>query len=267
MEPRLAILAGSGALPQVLASGDPQAVFVSFAGVDVAVPDGLTHLPASFEKLGALFQGLLDLSVTEVVFAGSMVRPALNPSEFDMKMTALAPRLMAAMGQGDDALLREVAAVFEEEGFAVKAAHEVAPMLLLPADTHIGPPPDKQDVADAQKGLDILTTLAPMDVSQAAVVAGGQVLGIETVQGTDAMLAYVAQTPAHLRRAKGVLVKGPKQGQDMRFDVPTIGVGTVRNAAKAGLAGIYIAAGGVNVLERDAVEQALKDTGLFLHAR
>ncbi len=267
MEPRLAILAGTGALPQILAAGDPQAVFVTFAGVDVDVPATLAHLPAAFDRLGTLFDGLHDRGVTEVVFAGAMSRPALNPANFDAKMMALAPRLMAAMGQGDDALLREVAAVFTEEGFIVKAAHEVAPDLMLPAETRIGPVPDKQDVTDAQKGLDILAVLAPMDVSQAAVVAGGQVLGIETIQGTDAMLGFVAQTPAHLRRAKGVLVKGPKPGQDMRFDVPTIGPDTVRAAATAGLAGIYIPAGGVNVLQRDAVEQVLAETGLFLHAR
>ncbi|HHI71658.1 MAG TPA: DUF1009 domain-containing protein, partial [Rhodobacteraceae bacterium] len=135
MEPRLAILAGTGALPQILAEADPKAVFVSFAGVDVDVPDGLIHLPAAFDRLGTLFDGLHESGITEVVFAGAMSRPALNPANFDARMMALAPRLMAAMGQGDDALLREVAAVFTEEGFVVKAAHEVAPDLMLPTET------------------------------------------------------------------------------------------------------------------------------------
>jgi len=267
METRLAILAGTGDLPQILAKGDPQAVFATFAGVDVVVPSGLIHLPAAFDRLGTLFEALHNHGVTEVVFAGAMSRPALNPANFDPRMIELAPRLMAAMGRGDDALLREVAAVFTEEGFTVKAAQDIAPDLVLPANTRFGPVPGKQDLADAQKGQDILAALAAMDVSQAVVVAGGQVLGIETIQGTDAMLGFASRTPPRLRRAKGVLVKAPKPGQDMRFDVPTIGPETISAAAAAGLAGIFIQAGGVNVLHRDAVERALEETGLFLLAR
>ena len=263
METRLAILAGTGDLPQILAKADPAAVFVTFEGGEVKVPEGQTHLSASFEKMGALFAALHQAGATDLVFAGAMSRPTLNPANFDAKMMALAPGLISAMGQGDDALLRAVATAFENEGFAVKAAHEIAPELNLPKQTLIGPPPDNQQGRDAKRARDILAALGPQDVSQSAVVAGGQVLGIETIQGTDAMLEFVAATPNHLRRAKGVLVKVQKPEQDMRFDVPTIGVGTIRSAAKAGLAGIYISSG-VNVLNKPAVEQALVQTGLFL---
>ncbi|MDO6646773.1 LpxI family protein, partial [Acinetobacter guillouiae] len=83
---------------------------------------------------------------------------------------------------------------------------------------------------------DILLALSPLDVGQGAVVAGGLVLGIETLQGTDALLRFVGDTPAPLRRCQGgVLVKAPKRGQDLRVDMPAIGPDTVRNAAAAGL--------------------------------
>ena len=266
MTSNIAILAGQGDLPQILAANYPDALFVTFAGVKVSVPDGMAHLPASFEAMGALFDGLKQIGVKDLVFAGAMARPSLNPAKFDAKMSTLAPRLMEIMGQGDDALLRAVAGIFETEGFAVKAAHEIMPDLLLTAGRHFGPEPSSLDQIDSSKGMNILATLSPLDISQAVVVAGGQVLGIETIQGTDAMLAYVATTPEHLLRKKGVMVKGPKKGQDMRFDVPTIGKETVYAAAKAGLAGIYILSGWVNVLNLADVEHALKETGLFLRA-
>ncbi len=103
MEPRLAILAGHGQLPREIAAADDTALFVTFdGGVDAEVPEGgQLHMQASFEKLGALFKGgLREHSVNEVVFAGSMTRPKLNPLRFDMKTARLMPRVMKAMGGG-----------------------------------------------------------------------------------------------------------------------------------------------------------------------
>jgi DUF1009 family protein len=98
-------------------------------------------------------------------------------------------------------------------------------------------------------------------------VADGQVLGVETAQGTDAMLHFVMQTPDALRhRAKGVLVKLPKPGQDLRVDMPAIGPDTIRRAAEAGLAGIIIAAGQVLLIDRAATLADVEAAGLFLRA-
>ena len=268
MEPRLAILAGHGQLPREIAAADDTALFVTFDGVDVEVPEGQLHMQASFEKLGALFKGLREHSVNEVVFAGSMSRPKLNPLRFDMKTARLMPRVMKAMGGGDDGLLRVIIEIFEAEGFIVSGAHEVAPGLKVHAHTLYGRQPTKQEKDDAIRAADILIALSPMDVGQSCVVAGGQCLGIETIQGTDALLRYVATTPDHLKRGeKGVLVKAAKQGQDLRVDMPTIGPDTIRGVAEAGLAGLFIAAGGVIVLEQEEVERLVREHDLFLMAR
>ncbi len=267
MAGRLAILAGRGALPGILAGAVSDAVHVTFSGIAVGVPAGTEHLPTSFERLGELFSGLAEKGVTDVVFAGSMSRPALDPSRFDATMHALAPRLMMAMGQGDDSLLRTVADVFEEKGFAVKGAHEILPDLLLARGSLIGPEPGKGDLDDATRAATVLDTLSPLDVGQAAVVAGGMVMGIETIQGTDAMLRFVGNTPAALWRKRGVLVKQPKAGQDLRFDMPVVGPATLRNAAAAGIGGVVVAAQKVLVLDQPAIRQITQDNGIFLLAR
>jgi DUF1009 family protein len=261
---RTAILAGQGALPQALAAGDPRAVFVSFAGVPVDVP-GCDHIAASFERFGALFDDLKNAGVTQVVFAGAMSRPDLNPALFDAKMMQLAPRLMAAMAGGDDGLLREVVSIFEAEGFSVVGAHTLLPALVADAGVLTGTAGDR-DMADGARGREILAVLGPLDTGQGVVVAGGLCLGIETLQGTDAMLDFVARTPRHLRRAKGVMVKCAKPGQDLRVDMPAIGPETVAAARRAGLAGIVIAAGQVLILDRDLVLSMLGDAGMFLLA-
>lgn len=266
MNGALAILAGSGGLPVALAKRQAEAVCVTFAGVPHELR-GVTY-EHHFEKLGTLFADLKSRGVQEVVFAGSMSRPPLDPQAFDPVMQGLAPRLLAAMQGGDDALLRLVIQIFEEQGFAVRGAHEIAPDLTVPEGVFAGPEPSEAALKDAERGADILSALSPVDVGQGCVVAGGLCLGIETIQGTDALLEFVAQTPKPLRRgARGVFVKAPKRGQDLRVDMPAIGPETLRNAARAGVEGIVLQAGAVLVIDREAVRQEAENNGIFILGR
>jgi len=266
MAGRLAILACSGGLPVRIADAQPDAVKVGFQGVPNEL-DGDIHVHR-FEKMGAVFEGLKAQGVDRVVFAGSLARPPLNPTEFDPVMMALAPRLMAAMQGGDDALLSEVIAIFEDQGFAVMGAHELVPDLTVGEGLAVGAEMSEADLRDAARAWDILMALSPLDVGQGCVVAGGQCLGIETVQGTDALLGFVAQTPDALRRGvRGVYVKAAKRGQDLRIDMPVIGPKTIQAVADAGLAGLVVEADKVMILEREKTVQAVENAGLFLASR
>jgi len=263
---RLAILAGQGDLPRKIAAAHPGALFAHFVDRGDDLPDN-EALRVSYERFGEMFDGLNAAKVSEVVFAGALSRPTFNPANFDAKMTELAPALVAAMAGGDDGLLRAVIATFETEGFKVRGAHELVDGLTAKAGHLVGPKPNPLDVADIKRARAILAALGPLDVGQGAVVADGQALGVETAQGTDAMLGFVAQTPDRLRqRAKGVLVKRPKPGQDLRIDMPAIGPATIKAAAAAGLAGIAIAEGTVLLLDRDVTLDLAEKAGLFLVA-
>jgi DUF1009 family protein len=269
------IVAGRGALPvalaRALAAEGRDAVLAEMAGFAVSNPDGLPVIPFRVEKLGALFKALRAEGVAEVVFAGAVARPRLDPAQFDFKTMMLAPRILPALKGGDDATLRVVLDIFEAEGFTVRAAHQVAPQLLPTAGVPTRAQPGSRDRKDAARAAAIVAALSAVDVGQGAVVAGGLALGVEALPGTDRMLAQVAALPADLRpdpnRARGVLFKGPKAGQDRRIDLPVIGPDTVAGAASAGLSGIAIAAGGVMVLDRAAVIAAADDADLFLWVR
>lgn len=263
---KLAIIAGAGALPVMLSDARPDALRVVFEGVahDMAAPLR-THNVA---KLGVLFDDLLGEGVDQVIFAGAMARPQFNPADFDPLTLSLLPKLQGAFQGGDDAVLRFYISLFEERGMKVVGAHEVLAELAVPEGLYGGPEPSEAQLADAAKATDILLALSPLDVGQGAVVAGGLCLGIETLQGTDALLRFVGETPAHLRRGVGgVLVKAPKRGQDLRVDMPAVGPQTVRNAAEAGLDGIVVSAGKVLVLQPEETRAALEETGLFLFAQ
>lgn len=262
MSAPLAIIAGEGRLPQVLAEtlGLENVLWVTIG--EVAAPPGVARLSCRVERLGEMFEALRARGVREVVFAGAMRRPPLDPARAD----PLALRLAAHFASGDDTLLRAVLELFDEQGFAVRGAAGVAPQLTLPDGTLWGHAPTPRDRADAAKARQVLEVLAPLDIAQGAVAAGGLMLGIETLQGTAALLDFVARTDLRLKSAPGVFVKRPKLGQEGRLDTPTIGPKTIRQVAEAGLSGLVIAAGGVLVLDMEKTRAAVEDSGLFLLA-
>ncbi|KGM46795.1 LpxI family protein [Pseudooceanicola atlanticus] len=266
MTGRLGIIAGSGGLPAALAAAAPEAHCIAFEGAEVALDEDRLDRHR-IERLGGVFAALKEAGVDRVVMAGAMSRPSFDPTAMDAEMMALMPRLAPALQGGDDALLRLVIAIFEEQGFAVIGAHDLLPDLTARPGPLAGPEPTAAARDDIARARAILGALAPVDVGQGCVVAGGLCLGIETLQGTDALLRFVGATPGALRGdRRGVLVKRPKDGQDLRVDMPAIGPATVQAAAEAGLEGIAIEAGRVLLIDRPALVEACEATGLFLLA-
>ncbi len=263
---RLAILACDGALPVRLAEAHPDAMIVTLRGIRSQLSDRSDE--HELEKIGGLFAAMKAAGVDRMVFAGSLARPPIDPARFDEGMMRIAPRLMAAIPQGDDALLRTVIGVFEEQGFTVLGAHELLPELVAAPGFSHGPDPGDNALRDAARAGEILATLGPLDLGQGCVVEAGHCLGIETLQGTDALLRFVAATDPVLRgTGKGVFVKAPKAGQDLRIDMPVIGPGTIDRVVEAGLAGIVIAPGQVMILDRDEVMRRASEAGVFVLAK
>ena len=262
--PTTAIIAGTGALPRLVFEAlQGQAVVCGLDGFTVDVAGAETF---RVERLVPFLDSLVDRGIKRVVFAGAIQRPRLDPSLFDLNTARLVPRLLGAMQAGDDATLRAVIEIFEEWDLEVVGAHHVAPDLVPEAGVLCGAL-TAVDEADAARAAVIVAALGRADVGQGAVVAGGLCLAVEALPGTDAMLAFVEAHAGLKNGARGVFYKAPKPDQDLRIDLPAIGVETVRNAARAGLAGIAWQAGGMMVLDRAAVVQAAQDAGLFLWAR
>ena len=262
----LALIAGVGRLPGVLA---PRAGLV--CALEGFAPEGVAvDVTFRLERLGALFDVLRRAGVETVCFAGAVRRPAIDPARLDPVTAALAPRLAAAMAAGDDHTLRLVLAIFEEQGFSVRGAAEIAPAL-LPEPGLLGRvAPDARDEVDAARAAAVVAALGAADVGQGAVVAQGQVLAVEALPGTDWMLGSITELgtlrpdPA---RGRGLLLKAPKPGQDRRVDLPAVGPRTLEGAARAGLGGLVIEAGGVLLLDREAAVEAADRAGLFLWVR
>lgn len=269
---KLGLIAGGGGLPVEIArhcerAGRPLFVvrLKGFAG------DGLTDFTGAeigLAELGKCFKALKRAGCRSVCLAGNVARPDFSTLVPDLRGLMVLPRAVAAARRGDDALLRLLVTEFEKEGFQVEGAHEVMDDLSLPAGLLGAKAPDDEALADARRALDAARTIGALDIGQAAVAARGVVLALEAQEGTDAMLARVAELPGHLKgrpgAGVGVLAKAPKPIQETRVDLPTIGLATVQAVARAGLAGIVGEAGRLLVLDREAVIATADELGVFI---
>jgi UDP-2,3-diacylglucosamine hydrolase len=204
----------------------------------------------------------------DLVFIGALVRPALSEIRLDWGTLRVIARVWAAFRGGDDHLLSGIGRILERDGFRMVGIRDVAPDLLMPEGCITRKAADENATADIARGREVLAALSPFDIGQAAVVIDGHVVGVEDIEGTDGRLARVVRLRAEGRirakTARGVLVKAPKSGQDLRFDLPTIGPRTVEGAAAAGLAGIAIVAGNTIVVKPQAMIEAADAAGLFV---
>lgn len=270
---RTAIIAGNGSLPVAVAAslrkqgGNP--LIVNIKGeADPELYAG-EHAEISIVELGGLMRILKSENITNVVLAGGIrhrpeFRAALKPGNGNL--VALY-RFMRAFRLGDDGLLRAVISTIESYGFRVLGAHEVVPDILAPAPGCITRrKPTKEGLENIDAARRAATLIGSLDIGQAAIAVGRRVVALEGVEGTDAMLQRVAdlRQAKRINRKGGVLVKCSKPQQEVRADLPAIGVSTVENAAKAGLNGIAVEAGRTLILSYEDTLAAANAAGLFI---
>ncbi|MET0472008.1 MAG: UDP-2,3-diacylglucosamine diphosphatase LpxI [Xanthobacteraceae bacterium] len=268
----LAVICGGGALPFAVADavGKRGRRVVLFAIRGWADPQRVAAYPhhwASFGQFGWFCRAAQREGCRDVVLIGSVVRPAIWKIRPDFKTLRLLPRIVGLLRGGDNRLLKGVAAIFEEHGFRLVGAHEIAPDILMPEGLLGRERPTAGDQADIATALALLEATSPFDVGQAVVVADTRVLAIEAAEGTDRMLARIAELRQGGRIAdarRGVLVKAAKRGQDRRVDLPSIGPRTVEGAARAGLAGIAVVSGSTIIAEAGLTGAAADRERLFV---
>jgi DUF1009 family protein len=269
----IGLIAAGGVLPfavadSLLARGI-KPVFFALKGVcDPEKVSQFQHHWIAVGQIGKVTRLLHAENCRDLVFIGTLVRPALSEIRLDWGTVRVMRHVLAAFRGGDDHLLSGIGRILERDGFRMVGIKDVAPDLLMPAGCLTRQTPDQSAAADIAKGLDVLRALSPFDIGQAVVVIDSHVVGVEGIEGTDALLARIAQLRAEGRirakAARGVLVKAPKSGQDLRYDLPTLGPRTIENVAAAGLAGMAVVAGNTLVAEPQALVGAADASGLFV---
>lgn len=269
----VAIICGGGTFPftvadAVIRQGRRAVLFPLSGFADAEAVERYPHYWAHVGQLGRFVKIARREGCRDVVFIGTLVRPAIREIRLDWTTLRQLPRIARQFYGGDDHLLSGVARIFEDYGFRLLGAHEIAPEILMPEGALGRHSPTSADHSDIARGLDVLRATGPFDIGQAVVVSSNNVLALEAAEGTDRMLARIRDL-RHERRIRtpagtGVLVKAAKPDQDRRFDLPSIGPRTIEGVREAGLAGIAVAAGDTIVAEPQKIVEIADSAGLFV---
>ena len=266
------IIAGGGTLPfavadSLAARGLTPVLFALKGSCDAERVTAYRHHWLRMGAFGRLLRLLRAEGCRDLVFIGSLVRPALTDMRLDWGAIKVLPAVLAAYRGGDDHLLTGVGRLFERHGFRLLGLKDVATDVLMPEGCLTRAVPDAGVQADIVKGRAVLAALSPFDIGQGCVVIDGHVVAVEDTGGTDELLRRVAQLrDARRIRAKpghGVLVKAPKTGQDLRFDLPALGPKTIEGLIAARLGGVAVVAGHTVVAEPQEMIAAADKAGVF----
>jgi hypothetical protein len=267
------LIAAGGVMPfavaDALAARGIQSVLFALRGVcDPGRVERFRHHWISIGQLGRAIKLFRAEGCRDLVFIGTLVRPALSEIRLDWGTLRVISRVWASFRGGDDHLLSGIGRIFEQEGFRMVGLRDLTPDLLVPEGCLTRASADAAGLADISKGREVLAALGSFDIGQAVVVIDGHVVAVEDIEGTDGLLARLVRLRSEGRirasASRGVLVKAPKSGQDLRFDLPTVGPRTVEGAAKAQLAGIAVIAGHTIIVEPQVTIEAADKAGLFI---
>ena len=191
----------------------------------------------SMGQFGKIINILRENNCKKVLFAGKVNKPNFSKLKLDLKGIYYIPRIIKASKLGDAAILKEIIKIMAQNKIKTENSLKFNPELSLTKGNYSKIKPNKQDQLDIKKAIKTLNNLRQYNFSQAVVVRNKKVISIEGKGGTKKMLE---KSKSKIFRNHGVLVKFPKKKQDLRVDLPTIGLKTIKQSKTAGLKGIVI---------------------------
>lgn len=266
---KIAILAGGKTFPLKIARACKDPLVIGLKGqTDSNLYKEFTYHEVALGQIGKLLDLLKEHDVKLLCMIGKVERPQLSDVKLDLKGAQIAAKfgLDAALGKlGDDGLLRAVKNVLVSAGVRVIGAHQLDPDVLLSKGTLSSLKPSKQDFIDIERGIEVAKAIGGVDVGQAVIVENGVVLGVEAVEGTDALIERCAPLKKKKKERAGVLVKVIKPNQDPDLDMPTIGLGTLEKLYAAGFKGVAAISGKTLFAERDEALAYANKKKLYVH--
>jgi len=192
---------------------------------------------ASIGQFGKIINILKENNCKKVLFAGKVNKPKFSKLKLDFKGIYYIAQIIKASKLGDAAVLKEIIKILSQNKIKTENSLKFNPELSLKKGKYTVIKPNKEDQLDINKAIKILNSLRQYNFSQGVVVRNSKLVAIEGRGGTKEMLEK-----SRYKKEKnfGVLVKFPKKKQDLRIDLPTIGLDTLIQSKKAGLKGVVV---------------------------
>ncbi len=252
-EKRIGLIAGNGQFPLLFSKKAQEKGFCVYTAAYVNEADTrLADYAAAMEwlhlgQIKRLIKFFKKNRVEDAVMVGGIRKTRLFS---DVRPDIKAITLIAGMkSTHDDGVLRAFADALEKEGIRIRESTFLMPELLATKGCWTRRGPRRSEKADIEMGWHLAKAIGRLDIGQCVVVGGGSVLAVEAIDGTDATILR----GGNLGRENAVVVKVCKPDQDMRFDIPAIGVETIKTMAAVGARVLVIEAGRAVVFDRAAM--------------
>ena len=201
----------------------------------------------SIGKFGKILNLIHSKKCNRVLFAGNIINPTISKLKLDLKGIYYIPRVVKAAKLGDAAILKELIKILAENKIKVIKLNTFNPELTLKRGCYTKIKPSKSDKKNINKGIKFLNKTNAYNHTQALVIKNNKIISFERKRGTKQMLKSIKR----VKDKKAILIKIPKSKQDLRADLPTVGIDTLKDCKKVGIKGIAIKANQNVFLNKD----------------
>ena len=223
----------------------------------------------SVGQLGKAILILKKHKCKKIIFAGKVGRPNFLKTKFDLKALYYLPKVIKELKKGETFVIKEIIKIFQKEGLKIINQTFFNPELLLKKGTFTKIKPDSSSKKDMVIAKNIINDLKNYKGGQATVVRNGNVIVVEDHRGTDFMLGRankILNRLSQINKKQGILLKFPKQNQDLRIDLPTVGINTIKKCAKIGIRGVVVKANQNIFLDRSKCINLANKNKMFICA-
>ena len=189
-------------------------------------------------QFGKILSVVKKNECNKVLFAGKIDKPNISSIKLDFKGLFYIPRIIKAFKLGDAAILKELIKILAEHKIKVIKSNFFNPELTLSKGNYTKIKPNKKELIEIAKGISALNKLNAHNHTQALVIRNNSIIAKENSRGTKKMLQSIIKA----KNNQGILIKFPKKKQDLRADLPTVGLDTIKDCKKADLKGLVLKA-------------------------
>jgi len=217
----------------------------------------------SVGKFGKILDLINSKKCKKVLFAGNISRPKISSLKLDLKGIYYIPRIIKASKLGDAAILKELIKILAEHKIKVIKLNFFNPELTISKGNYTKLKPNKLEIVEIKKGINYLNKLNAHNHTQGLILRNGNVVAKETSKGTKNMLLTLKNT----KNFRGILIKFPKKKQDLRADLPTVGLDTFKDCKKANIKGIVLKSKENIILDKNKCISFANKNNMFISVK
>ena len=213
-------------------------------------------------EFGKILKLIKSKKCRKVIFAGNIIKPKISKLKLDLRGMFYLPRIVKASKLGDAAILKVLIKILNENKIKVIKLNTFNPELTLKKGIYTKIKPTLSEKQEIVKGIKIFKKINSYNHTQAIIIRDNKIISRETRKGTKEMIRSINKS----RIKKGILIKLPKANQDLRVDLPTIGIDTFKDCNKVGVKGIVVKSDQNIILNKEVSIKYANQNKLFLIA-